>query len=278
MFLGILKRTLADPWAVLGLTGLCIIALTAIFADQLAAYDPMRMVGRPLAAPVANPRFPLGTDTFGRDVLSGVIHGSRVSLAVGLSAALLCFLIGTPIGAICGYFGGMTDRVLTRVTELFQTIPSFLFVLILVTIMGPSLWGIVLSIAAIAWVPIARIARAEFRSLREKEYVMASRSMGYGHLRIMMFDILPAALPPIIVTTTMLVATAILEEAALSFLGMGDPNNISWGTMIGNAREVVRSAPILILFPGAAIVLTLLFINLFADALSDAVSPSKAKI
>jgi len=245
----------------------------ALAAPLLYPGDPQDMVATPLLWPGQDAAFPLGSDSMGRNVMAGIAHGARVSLAVGVVAAVLSLFIGIVVGATAGYFGGFVDDVLVRVTELFQTVPTFLFVIVVVAIGQPSVKVIVLAIGLASWPVIARLVRAEFRTLRETEFVLAARSQGSGHLRIMLQEMLPNALPPVIVTTSVLVASAILIESALSFLGMGDPNAVSWGSMIGEGRELLRTAWYLTALPGAAIVLTVLALNLVGDGLNDAFNP-----
>jgi peptide/nickel transport system permease protein len=177
------------------------------------------------------------------------------------------------IGALAGYFGGWTDDILMRITEFFQTTPSFLFVIVIVTIGHPSMTIISLAIGVTSWPTITRLVRAEFRALNQSDFVMAARSLGFGHARIIWREMLPNALPPIIVTTSVMLATAILMESALSFLGMGDPNVVSWGSMIGDGRDMLRTAWYLTALPGGALVLTVLALNLLGDALNDALNP-----
>lgn len=251
---------------------LAVVAM-ALLAPWLFPGDPLDMVATPLLWPGQDPAFPLGSDSMGRDVLAGIAHGARMSLSVGVVAAVLSLLIGIVVGATAGYFGGRVDDVLVRITELFQTMPSFLFVIVVVAIGQPSMAVIVLAIGLASWPVIARLVRAEFRTLREMEFVLAARSQGFGHLRIMLQEMLPNALPPVIVTTSVLVASAILIESALSFLGMGDPNTVSWGSMIGEGRELLRTAWYLCALPGAAIVLTVLALNLVGEGLNDALNP-----
>jgi peptide/nickel transport system permease protein len=212
----------------------------------------------------------------GRDIAAGLAHGAQVSLTVGVTAALLSLAIGIAVGAAAGYAGGWADVALMRVTELLQTIPSFLLVVVIVAIGRPSVAVIALSIGVASWPVVARLVRAEFRSLREAEFVQAARSNGFSHFRIAFLEILPNALPPVIVTTSVLVANAILIESALSFMNMGDPNAVSWGSMIGDAREMLRTAWYLAALPGISIVLTVLSLNLLGDALNDAFNPRLA--
>lgn len=272
-----LGRFLANPAALAGLVLLAVIAAAALSAPWLFPHDPLDLVGTPLSWPGQDPAFPLGTDTMGRDVAAGLAHGARVSLLVGLAAAALSLTIGVSVGAAAGYFGGWADRVLVRLTELFQTIPSFLLVIVIVAIAQPSVGVIALAIGVSSWPVVARLVRAEFRSLVHAEFVQAARAQGYGHLRIVLAEILPNALPPIIVTTSVLVANAILMESALSFMSLGDPNVVSWGSMIGDAREMLRTAWYLAALPGLSIVTTVLALNLLGDAANDAFNPRLAR-
>lgn len=270
---GALGQLLANPAAVAGALLLFLILLAALAAPWLFPHDPLDMVGPPILWPGQDPGFWLGTDTMGRDVAAGLAHGARVSLTVGVAAAMLSLLIGIAVGAAAGYFGGWVDVVLMRVTELLQTIPAFLLVAVIVAIARPSVTVIALSIGVASWPVVARLVRAEFRTLRESEFVQAARTLGYGHARIALLEILPNALPPVIVTTSVLVANAILMESALSFMNMGDPNAVSWGSMIGDAREMLRTAWYLAALPGVSIILTVLSLNLLGDALNDAFNP-----
>ncbi len=270
---GALGRLLANPAAVAGALLLLLILLAALTAPWVFPHDPLDMVGPPILWPGQDHEFWLGTDTMGRDVAAGLAHGARVSLTVGVTAALLSLVIGIAIGAAAGYFSGWVDVVLMRVTELLQTIPAFLLVVVIVAIARPSVTVIALSIGVASWPVVARLVRAEFRTLRESEFVQAARSLGFSHARIALLEILPNALPPVIVTTSVLVANAILMESALSFMNMGDPNAVSWGSMIGDAREMLRTAWYLAALPGVSIILTVLSLNLLGDALNDAFNP-----
>lgn len=268
-----IRSFLRNPAGVAGVSLLSLMLLMALAAPFLYPGDPLDMVAQPLLRPGQDAHFPLGSDSLGRDVVAGLVHGSRVSLLIGFSAVSVSLVIGTLIGTIAGYFGGRLDDLLVHVTELFQTLPTFLFVIVLVTIGQPTVTLISLSIGVASWPTIARLVRAEFRSLRESDFVMAARSLGYSNARIIFHEILPNALPPLIVTTSVMVATAILNESALSFLGLGDPNRVSWGSMIGAGREMLRTAWYLTAFPGAMIVAAVLALNLVGDALNDALNP-----
>ena len=261
---------IAVPLALLG-----IVVAAALLAPVLYPGDPMSLAGQPFLWPGQDPAFPLGTDSLGRDVAAGLVWGSRVTLLVGFFAMALGILAGLVAGALAGYFGGWTDTLIVKAIEIVQTPPSFVLLVVLVAIAQPTLTTIVCAIAVVTWPTAARLVRSEFRQLRERDFVLAARSLGYGHLRIMAVEILPSALPPIIVTSSILLATAILMESALSFLGLGDPNVVTWGSMIGEGRPLLRSAWYLSAIPGLAIVVTVLALNLLGDALNDALNPRR---
>lgn len=263
--------------ALFGLIILSAIILMAILAPLVFPESPWRMVQRPFLPPLETEGFPLGTDTMGRNVASGLMHGAWVSLLIGLVSTTVALAIGVPLGAIAGYYGGLIDDGLMRFTEFFQTIPNFALAIVLVAIMQPSITSIVLAIAIVSWPPVARLVRAEFLSLRHREYVEAARLVGQTNATIILRQILPNTLSPIIVLASLMVATAILLESSLSFLGLGDPNVMSWGYMIGAARTVIRQAWWLSFFPGVAILLTVLALNLVGEGLDDALNPKLAR-
>ncbi|WP_128971018.1 ABC transporter permease [Bradyrhizobium tropiciagri] len=266
-------RLRRNPSFVAGTVLLLVIIAAAVFAPVLYPGDPLSMVARPLLWPGQDLAYPLGTDSLGRDVAAGLMHGARISLLIGFVATTIGVTVGTVVGAVAGYRGGRIDDFLVRVIELFQTIPSFILLVVLVAIAQPSIATVTWAIGLVTWPTIARLVRAEFRVLREKEFVMAARSLGFSDTRIVVREILPNALPAIIVTTSVMVATAILMEAALSFLGLGDPNVVSWGSMIGSGRELIRTAWYLTALPGLVIVLTVLSLNLIGDGLTDVLNP-----
>ncbi|MFC0266888.1 ABC transporter permease [Kushneria aurantia] len=263
--------------ALLGVFILTFFILLALLAPFLYPDSPWRMVQRPFLAPGEVEGFPLGTDAMGRDVAAGLAHGAWVSLLVGLISTLAAMLIGVPLGALAGYFGGRVDDVLMRFTEFFQTIPNFALAIVLVAILQPSITTIILAIAIVSWPPVARLVRGEFLSLKQREYVEAARLVGQGHVAIIVRQILPNALSPVIVLASLMIATAILLESALSFMGLGDPDLMSWGYMIGAARTVMRQAWWLSVIPGVAILLTVLALNLVGDGLDDALNPQLAR-
>jgi peptide/nickel transport system permease protein len=271
-----LRTFLRNRGAVAGAIMLLLIAAMAVFAPVLCPGSPWTMVGAPLMPP-GSPDFPLGSDMLGRDILSGIVHGARVSLVIGLVATLVAVVIGVTIGALAGYFGGVVDDALMRVTEFFQTIPGFVLLIVLVALFTPSVVSIIVAIGLVSWTPVARIVRGEFLALRTREFVQAAVLMGESDARIILFQILPNALSPVIVSASLLVGSSVLLESALSFLGLGDPNLMSWGYMIGAARTVIRLAWWMSVFPGLAIVLTVLALNLLGDGLNDALSPRLAR-
>lgn len=252
------------------------IVLLAVTAPVLFPFDPFSNVGEPFEKPFTN--FLLGTDQLGRDVAAGLAHGARTSLLLALLATLVSLLVGTLIGCFSGYYGGWVDQLLMRITEFFQTIPSFVFAIVLVAIMQPSIESIVIAIAVVTWPPIARLVRGEMLTIRRREFVEACICLGMRDVQIIFREILPNILSPIIVTGSLMVATAILIESALAFLGLGDPNIMSWGFMIGAGRSFLRDAWWLCAIPGIAILLTVLSINLIGEGLNDALNPRLRKL
>ncbi|HMB11418.1 ABC transporter permease [Saliniramus sp.] len=267
------KRFARNKGAVVGLIILAIILAAAILAPLLYPTSPWRMVTRPFLPPMSPGGFWLGTDALGRDVASGIMHGARVSLIIGLVSTLTALAIGIPIGALAGYFGGLIDDALMRFTEFFQTIPAFALAIVIVAILQPSLYSIVLAIAIVSWPPVARLVRGEVLSLRSREYVQASIVIGQSTSRIILTQVLPNTIAPITVMASIMVASAILLESALSFLGLGDPNMMTWGYMIGAGRTRLIEAWWISFFPGVAIFLTVLALNLVGEGLNDALNP-----
>ncbi|MEZ1314426.1 ABC transporter permease [Pseudomonas fluorescens] len=271
-----LRRFAGNPTAIGGLLFLLLVSVLALIAPLLFPGDPLAMEADALLWPGQDWHYPLGTDALGRDVLAGIVHGGRVSLQVGMLASLFGVSLGLSIGALAGYFGGRVDYALQRLIEIFQTMPSFVLLVALVAIAQPSVPTLIFAIGIISWPTVARLVRAEVRSIREREYILAARSVGYSQLRIIALEVLPNILPTLIVTTSIMVASAVLMESALSFMGLGDPNQVSWGSMIGSGREQIRSAWYLTAIPGLAIFLTVLAFNLIGDGLTDAFNPHQA--
>jgi peptide/nickel transport system permease protein len=266
-------RFLRNKGAVIGLVVLLAVLVLAIVGPTLYPSSPWRMVGRPFTAPFVMDRFPLGTDTLGRDIATGLAHGARVSLLIGLTSTVVALLIGVPLGALAGYFGGWIDDAAMRFTEFFQTIPSFALAIVIVAILQPTLASIVLAIGIVSWPPVARLVRGEVLSLRSREYVQAAVVIGQSTPRIIFTQVLPNAVAPIIVMGSLMVASAILLESALSFLGLGDPNLMTWGYMVGAGRTRLIDAWWVSFFPGFAIFLTVLALNLVGEGLNDALNP-----
>lgn len=266
------KRFSRNRQAVLGMVILLLVLLMAILAGVFYPDDPFRLAGKPLSAPGTN-GFLLGSDSLGRDVASGIAHGAKTSILIGLVATAAAVFIGVIFGALSGYYGGRIDDALMRVTEMFQTIPSFVFAILLVAIMKPSIESIVIAITVVSWPGVARLVRGEFLSLKNREFVQACHTLGMGDIQIMLREILPNCVSPIIVVGSLMVATAILIESGLAFLGLGDPNIMSWGFQIGAGRTMLRSAWWVCTFPGIAILVTVLAINLVGEGLNDALNP-----
>ena len=258
--------------AVAGLAVLVVVVLMAVLGPWLYAVDPTEIVGVP-ATPPFGAAFPLGTDFLGRDILAGIINGARVTLTVGFSAAALTIFIGVTVGALAGYYGGWVDGLLTRVTEFFQVLPHLLFAMVTVMLFPPTLTTIAIAIGIVSWTNTARLTRGEFMRLRELDYVQAERSIGARNARIIWAVILPNAAPPLIVSAALSVGLAILFECGLSFLGLSDPNLMSWGRMIGDNRPYILDAWWGVTFPGLAIFATVLAISLAGDGLNDAMNP-----
>jgi len=258
--------------ATVALLVLALIISASIVGPMIYATDPFDMVWAPFSPPGAE-GFLLGTDYLGRDILAGILHGTRVSLLVGLSAAVMTVFIGVSIGALAGFFRGWVEEVLMRITEFFQVLPTLLFSMVIVALFGPTLTTITIAIGAVSWPAVARITRAEFLRIRELEYVVAARASGSTNLKLIFSTILPNALPPIIVQAALMVGSAILFEAGLSFLGLTDPNVVSWGQIIGSNRPYILDASYTVTFPGIAIFVTVLCLSLVGDGLNDALNP-----
>ena len=271
------RRFARNRGAVIGCLVLLAVIVVAALAPVMYPQSPWRLVGRPFLAPFALDRFPLGTDALGRDVMAGLMHGARVSLLIGLVSTAVALLIGVPLGALAGYAGGLVDDALMRFTEFFQTIPSFALAIVIVAILQPSIASIVLAIAIVSWPPIARLVRGEVLSLRSREYVQAAITLGQTTPRILLLQVLPNTLAPIIVMASLMVASAILLESSLSFLGLGDPSLMTWGYMIGAGRTRLIEAWWISFFPGVAIFLTVLALNLVGEGLNDALNPRLAR-
>lgn len=260
--------------AIAGLVVVVLLSLVAIFAPLLARED---LYFQKYDSLYAHPSlaYPMGADQLGRDVLSRVIWGSRVSLLVGLVAQLIVLAIGVPVGAIAGYFGGKTDLLLMRFVDVMYAFPQLLFVILLMSMWGRGLGNIFIAIGLTGWVTLARLVRAQFLSLREKDYVIAAQSIGANDFRLISRHMLPNTLTPIIVALTFGIPTAIFTEAFLSFIGVGiGPPQTSWGLMVGENQQYLRSYPWMLIWPSLALGLTMLSFTFLGDGLRDALDPN----
>ena len=267
------KRFLKNRLAAAGGVLLLGFLLLAIAAPLAAPEDPFaqNLYERLQPPSLANP---FGTDDFGRDVLSRVIYGARISLRVGVTAVLIALVLGVPIGLVSGYWGGALDQVLMRAMDLMLAFPSILLAIAIVAILGPGLENAMLAVGVVAVPQYARLVRASALSVRGQDYVQAMRALGAGDFHILFFSVLPNCLTPLIVQSTLGLATAILDAAGLSFLGLGaQPPLPEWGAMLTGGRELVLRAPWILTFPGVAIFLTVLAFNLLGDGLRDALDP-----
>lgn len=267
-----LRLFLRNPAAVIGLLLLAIVFVVSIAGPWILGADPFEIRGAPMTPPMTD-EFLLGTDYLGRDVFTTLVYGGRATLLVGAVAALLAVVIGVAVGSIAGYYGGRVDAALMRITEFFQVLPALLFAMVVVALFQPSLTSVTLAIGVVSWTSTARLARAEFLRLRELEFVRAERAIGARDARLIWKVILPNALPPLVVAATLAVGAAILFEAGLAFLGLTDPNRMSWGLMIGSSRPYVLTSWWAVAFPGAAIFVTVLAVSLIGDGLNDALNP-----
>lgn len=278
----IARRFRRHHLAVAGLVVLLLIALSALFAPLIAPYDPNALsTTERLQGPSADHWF--GTDDVGRDIFSRVLYGGRISLVIGVSATVVALLIGTLVGAVSGYFGGLTDNLLMRLVDVFLSFPSLFILIVLATVIrtnshlreySGSIWPIVVVIGGLSWMALGRIVRATFLSLREKEFVEAARAAGASNVRIMFRHILPGSLGPIIVQGTLLIAATIITESGLSYLGFGiQPPTATWGTLLDDAQGHMKQLPMFAIAPGMMIFLTVMSINYVGDGLRDAFDP-----
>ncbi|ADU38607.1 ABC transporter permease [Variovorax paradoxus] len=267
-----MRMFLRNPAAIAGMVMLVLMLAVAIAGPWLYPADPFEIKTAPLTPPFSEDAW-LGSDYLGRDVLTALIYGGRATLLVGAVAALLSVVIGITLGAFAGYYGGKVDAALMKLTEFFQVLPALLFAMVVVTLFSPTLVTVTLAIGIVSWTGTARLTRAEFMKYRGLEFVRAERAIGARDARIIWKVILPNALPPLVVSATLAIGAAILFEAGLSFLGLGDPNQMSWGLMIGSSRQYVLSCWWAVAFPGAAIFITVLAVSLIGDGLNDALNP-----
>ncbi len=266
-----LARFSRNRMALFGAALLLALLLLVLSTPVVFPTDPFRLVGPALQPPGG--QFLLGTDTLGRDVAAQIAYGARTSLLIGVGATLAAIVFGVIVGGLAGYYRGPVEIVLMRVTEFFQTIPAFVLAILIVAILSPSVGSEIIAIAAVSWPGIARLVRGEFVALGGREFVLACTGLGASDARIVFRHMLPNCTSPIIAVGSLLIGTAILIEAGLAFLGLGDPNVMSWGLIISAGRAVLRSAWWICTFPGIAILLTVLGINLVGDGLNEALNP-----
>lgn len=271
-----LNAYLRSPAALIGSAILLAVLVMGVGASWFYPNDPLGLAGRPLQWPGANPRFPLGTDPSGRDIAAQLFHGARISLLIGFVATSIAVVIGIAIGALAGFYGGIVDTLLMRVTEAFQTLPNFLLLLVLVAVFGSTMGTVTVAIGLVSWPPVARLTRAEFLTLRTRDFVQACRVQGLSDAHLILREVLPNALPPVIVYASVVMAVAILLESALAFLQLSDPNVPSWGNLIGLGRSVLRTEWYVSAIPGVAILLTILGVSLVGQGLNDALNPRLA--
>lgn len=263
--------TLGNPQLKIGLVLLCILLLVALFAPVIAPYDPYFMSDELVEAPSGI--HPLGTDGLGRDILSMLIFGTRTSLVVGVTAAFIAGILGTLIGGVAGYFGGKADAVLGELINVFMMMPTFFLVLIVVALFGSGLFNVMVVIGLTSWVGNAKLMRAQAMSLRQRTFVRSAEAIGEGRLLILFRHVIPNGIFPIIANTTMGIASAILTESSLAFLGLGDPNVISWGQVIQSGKSYLTNGWWICLFGGLAIIYTVVTFYLIGDGLNRVLSP-----
>jgi oligopeptide transport system permease protein len=270
-----LRRLRKNKLAMIGLVVVVALALIAIFADALAPYPYTKTNFSRLTEPPSRD-YPLGTDLIGRDLLSRMIYGARVSMLVGLGAQVIVVALGVPIGALSGYLGGRVDILLSRFIDVMYAFPRLLFVILVMSMLGAGLVNIFIAIGLTGWVGIARQTRAQVLGIKEKEFVDGARALGAGFVRVLFKHVLPNALTPIVVAVTFGIPEAIFTEAALSFIGVGiNPPTPSWGQMVGEGQQYLRSYWHLCVFPSIAIAVTMLAFTFFGDGVRDALDPKQ---
>lgn len=269
-------RNVPDLRLLLGGLILVGVAGVAALAPWLFPGDPLDIVAQPLLPPGADPEFVLGTDMLGRDVASGLAHGARATLVIALVSTAFAVSIGCIVGLLSGYYRGWIDDVLGKITELFQTIPSIVLVIALTVVLGPSIRTMVFSIGIVSWPPIARLTRGQVLAVRDREFIQACTAVGMSDARIIIRHVVPNVASAVLITLSIVIATSILIESGLSFLGLGDPNVVTWGSMIGAGRELIRTEWQLTAIPGMAITITVLALNFVAEAFTETIDPRLA--
>jgi peptide/nickel transport system permease protein len=260
--------------ALIGIAILIGFIVSAIFAEQIAPFNPLKMdLGSPFLKPGEKGHI-LGTDNFGRDILSRLIYGSRISLTVGLVVVSIASVIGAALGLFAGYYGGAVDILVMRLVEIFVSFPFLILAVAVMAILGPSIYNVMMVLGFTSWPLYARLVRSRVLNLRETDYVEAARAIGCSNTRIMLVHLLPACMSPLVVVAAMSMAGAILSTAALGFLGLGvQPPTPEWGMMLNEGKDFLRRAPHMILYPGIAIMLIVLSLNFIGDGMRDALDP-----
>lgn len=270
---GLAIKTLSNPLAFAGFVIITIILLLALFAPYIAPYDPDAIDVKAILIPPSSAHL-MGTDGLGRDVFSRMLFGARISLLVGIVAVGIATLIGIVLGAISGYYRGWVDVVIMRLVDVMLSIPTFFLILAVIAFLTPSIWNIMIVIGLTSWMGVTRLVRAEFLSLRGREFVMAAQTLGAKDGRLIFTHLLPNSLTPVIVSSVLGVASAVLIESGLSFLGLGvQAPQASWGNILTDGKEYIQFAWWLSLFPGLAILITVLGYNLLGEGLRDALDP-----
>ncbi|MBF0281064.1 MAG: ABC transporter permease [Zetaproteobacteria bacterium] len=268
-----MRHALSNPMLMVGLAIVLFVTTMAALAPWLAPFDPAEIHVHAILLPPSIEHW-FGTDMLGRDILSRMLYGARVSLAVGLIAVGISISIGIVLGAIAGYFGGKIDAILMRITDMVLCFPTFFLILAVIAFLEPSLWNIMIVIGLTSWMGVTRLVRAEFLALKEQEFILAAKSLGVSHLQIMLRYMLPNAMAPILVSAVLGIAGAVLLESGLSFLGLGvQPPDPSWGNMLTEGKDNIQIAWWISLFPGLAILITVLGYNLLGEALRDLLDP-----
>lgn len=268
-----MNRALRNPLAFWGFAIIATVLVMALLAPVLAAYDPDAIDVKSILVPPSATHW-MGTDGLGRDVFSRMLFGARISLLVGFVAVGIATLIGVVLGAISGYYRGWIDVVIMRMVDVMLSIPTFFLILAVIAFLTPSIWNIMIVIGLTSWMGVTRLVRAEFLSLREREFVLASATLGARDYRLIFRHLLPNSLTPVIVSSVLGVASAVLVESGLSFLGLGvQPPQASWGNILTEGKEYIQFAWWLSFFPGMAILLTVLGYNLLGEGLRDALDP-----
>ena len=268
------RQIIRNKLAILGFIVLSILVLSAIFAEQIAPYDPYETDYSNFKQPPSAEHF-IGTDELGRDGFSRLIYGTRISLMIGVIVVIISMSIGVPLGAIAGYFGGLFDNIIMRIVDVLMAFPFIVLAIAMVAVIGPSLINMMLVLGAVTWIWYTRLVRSMVLSLRETDYILAAQALGASNTRIIFRHILPNVIPVVVVQASFSVAEAILVAAALSYLGLGaQPPTAEWGAMLSNAKELMRILPVMSIAPGVAIMITVLAINFIGDALRDALDPT----